>query len=163
MEILVFSDSHNQVLPMLRVLEAHPAAAMVLFCGDGAMDIARVFYEYEGLPIRAVRGNCDGATASELPDEDFFTVAGVSVLLMHGHLYGVKHGLGAALSAGKAKNADIVVFGHTHIPLLRYETVGEKTIALFNPGSIGMRQDGQYHYGVIEIRNGSFLLSHGVV
>ncbi len=163
MEILVFSDSHNQALPMLRVLQSHPQAAMVLFCGDGAMDIARVSYEYEGLPIRAVRGNCDGFAASDLPDEDFFTVAGVSFLLTHGHLYDVKHSLGRALSAAKAKNADVFVFGHTHVPLAQYETVGDRTVALFNPGSIGMRQDGVYHYGVIEIRNGSFLLSHGVI
>ena len=163
MEILVFSDSHNRPLPMLQAIEGHKNAAMLLFCGDGIMDFTRISYEYPRLPVRAVRGNCDFGSLDGFPEEDFFTVGGVSILLTHGHLYGVKHSLGALLSAAKRQTADIAVFGHTHIPTERYESVGDRTVALFNPGSIGMKADGRYHYGVIEIRNGSFLLSHGEI
>ena len=163
MEILVFSDSHLSPLPMMRVLHAHKDTAMILFCGDGVSDISRVSYEFQGLPVRAVRGNCDFNAENAFPDEDVFTVGGVRIFLTHGHLYDVKHSLGRLLLAAKAKEASIAVFGHTHIPTERYETVGDKTIALFNPGSIGMKADGKYHYGVIEIRNGSFLLSHGTI
>ena len=163
MEILVFSDSHRNLSPMLRVMQSHKDVAMVLFCGDGIGDAISLSMEFPLIPLRAVRGNCDFTASLEYPEEDFFEVAGVSVLLTHGHLYGVKHSTTRALERAKQLGADIVVFGHTHNALEAYEAVSEKRIALFNPGSIGIKKDGALHYGIIEIKNGAFLLSHGTV
>ena len=94
----------------------------------------RVYYDGAWWNVDITTDNSRTANGKELygfhklegafvPDEDFFTVAGVSVLLMHGHLYGVKHGLGAALSAGKAKNADIVVSGNGKLGIFEKDGV----------------------------------------
>ena len=52
-------------------------------------------------------------------------------MVTHGHLYSAKYGLEKLSYAGEEKNADIVFFGHTHIPT--DETMGN--VRLINPGS----------------------------
>ena len=46
MKILVFSDSHGKADTMCRVIEAHPAATHILFCGDGLRDVAFLEEQY---------------------------------------------------------------------------------------------------------------------
>jgi predicted phosphodiesterase len=62
--------------------------------------------------------------------------------------------------------ADILVYGHTHVPV-EYRlppaeggTEERKPLILFNPGSIGDR-DGSF--GTITVRNGVILCGHGNV
>ena len=57
------------------------------------------------------------------------------------------------------KNADIVLFGHTHTPELKYVSEYEKPFYLFNPGSIG---SGKGSYGILTLTEGQEpLFSHG--
>ena len=51
------------------------------------------------------------------------------ILLTHGHRYRVKYGYDRLLSRAKEISADIVVFGHTHVP----ENTYIDNILLFNP------------------------------
>jgi putative phosphoesterase len=77
----------------------------------------------------AVRGNADPLDLIEvLPDRVWIDAGSRSVLLLHGH-----HGKTALKAARAAASTDIdlIVFGHSHKPLIDREG---RTI-LFNPGS----------------------------
>ena len=145
MKILVFSDSHGNTPPMLdAVLKENPQ--LILHLGDHSRDSIKLLEAYPRIPLRAVRGNCDGMAAE--PDSDEFVIHDKRIFMMHGHLYGVKLGLGSALNTAMLHRADILLFGHTHMP---YKETVEGLLAV-NPGSIGM---GQKTYAVLEIEDGA--------
>jgi putative phosphoesterase len=140
MRILVCSDSHGRRDRLVLALEQQPGAGILAFLGDGAADAA-FFAREPGRAAYLVRGNCDGA-ACGLPLWEAFTVLGKNVLCTHGHAAGVKFGLEGLLRAGRERGADLVLFGHTHEPLVYYEG----GVTLFNPGSI---HDGNYGFADI--------------
>ena len=143
MKILVFSDSHRSVAGMHSAILEH-APDQVIHLGDLAGDAEELRYAYPRLPVCIVPGNCDGWT--NLPLKRQITLEGKQVLLSHGHLWGVKSGYDAAVSDARACGADILLFGHTHIPLCRQLEDG---LWMLNPGS------SRNSYGLILIdRNG---------
>jgi putative phosphoesterase len=145
MKILVMSDSHKNTLAVLQaVSQAGPD--LVLHLGDHDTDCKIIRQNMPQIPIRAVRGNCD-MRSNEL-DVDEFVAEGKRILMTHGHLYGVKATNAALLDEAVARQADIVLYGHTHRPFyMEYEGM-----YIINPGSIGM---GQNTYSVITIDHGA--------
>jgi putative phosphoesterase len=96
-------------------------------------------------PTIAVRGNADPVDLIErLPDRVWIEAGSRTVLLMHGH-----HGKTAlkAARAAAAPNVDLIVFGHSHRPLIEREG----STILFNPGSPTERRWNP-HFGVGLIR-----------
>jgi len=140
MRILACSDSHGRRDRLVLALEQQPGAGILVFLGDGAADAA-FFAREPGRQAFLVRGNCDGASCG-LPLWEEFTVLGKRVFCTHGHFAGVKSGLGELQRAGRERGADLVLFGHTHEPLVLYED----GLTLFNPGSI---HDGNYGFADI--------------
>ena len=71
------------------------------------------------------------------------------VMLTHGHYYNVSFGPQMLAEVAKEKGADVVLYGHTHVPLLREEG----GITIMNPGSISYprQSDRRPSYGVIEV------------
>ena len=171
MKIIVLSDTHGRGYLIDEVLARHKSYDALLFLGDGLRDFAGREGELSG--FASVRGNCDGISffAGNLsaPTERMLILDGVKILMTHGHEHFVKSGTERLLSYGIKKDADIVLYGHTHIADERYypegsEACGEiskKPTYLFNPGSLGSPRDNKATFGVIEIRNGQILLSHG--
>lgn len=165
MRIVVISDTHGRREAVREVIERQGAYDALLFLGDGLRDID------EGTAgLVAVRGNCDGFFGADAPVEQLLTLDGVRIFMTHGHVYSVKSGTERLLSHAHALGADIAIFGHTHVPLERYVPAGtvlpdgmltERATYLFNPGSLGAPRDGKPSFGVIEIRGGKSLLSHG--
>ena len=126
MRFLVCSDSHGRVSSLIDMLErAHtrrfPADA-VFFLGDGLRDLA--YLSDAGLPIFRVAGNCD-LFRTDAPDEELLTFDGYRILLTHGDRYSVKSGEERLIAAAAGKNADIVLYGHTHVPSEHYYRAGE--------------------------------------
>ena len=70
------------------------------------------------------------------------------VLIAHGHTLGVKTGLLRAQYRALEMNADILLFGHTHVPLVD----AASRPMMMNPGSIGGPR--RPTYGVLEFRDG---------
>lgn len=91
-------------------------------------------------------GNCD--VYSSLPSEETFACGGKTVFILHGHTRGVKHGTEELLRAAKEKCADIVLYGHTHIPKSEYID----NMYVMCPGSI---RDGSY--GIVDITDNGIL------
>lgn len=162
MKLLILSDTHGRVDRLAKVLKLHADADAILFLGDGLSDIAR-----SGIDIGklfCVRGNCDGFSVGSgiySPNELSLCFDGFNILMMHGHLHGVKSGIDRAVYYAEEKGADILLFGHTHIPCESYLPDTAKPMYLFNPGSLGAGQGGTSSYGLIQIKSGNILLSHG--
>lgn len=142
----------------------------VVFLGDGLRDLS--YCEFGDVPVLAVCGNCDTFTffgKGNADDEIVMTLGGKKIMMVHGDRYAVKNGYGRIAAAADEKGADIVLFGHTHIPFEKYLPEGEseygivlkKPLYLFNPGSVG-GYDGSF--GSVCIKDsGEVILSHGKV
>ena len=89
-----------------------------------------------------VRGNCDWG--STLPSVGEITLEGRKIFYTHGHLHNVKYGLYQIVCAARERKADILLFGHTHVPLTDYED----GLYLLNPGSL---HGSQGTYGILDI------------
>ena len=136
MRIVVMSDSHGRTGRLAQVFREQAEANWYLFLGDGERDWDEVTAQFPDRKTLAVAGNCD--FCSQLPPcrEEIF--GGKRVFFTHGHLYKVKYDLYTLSCAARERGADIVLFGHTHVPLDTYDD----GLTLVNPGSIGY--DGSY-------------------
>jgi predicted phosphodiesterase len=61
-----------------------------------------------------------------------YAIGGVQMFMTHGHKHWVKSGTDLLLSAARNKNAQVALYGHTHVPDCRREEDG---LWVLNPGS----------------------------
>jgi hypothetical protein len=147
MKLIVFSDSHQEREAM-RAAVAREKPDMIIHLGDHADDALAVGEAFPGIPLHAVRGNCD--YNREIGDAETLTVEGRKLFMTHGHLYGVKNGLSRITDMGKSANADLVMFGHTHFAYI----AKSGGMTLFNPGTVrGNGRDGTGTYGTVVVKN----------
>ena len=145
MKILVMSDSHGNKDALLKVTLLE-SPELILHLGDHDRDCKIVEWEFPEIPLRSVRGNCDRSSSGL--DIDEFTLGGKRFFMTHGHMYGVKTGYSSIVNSAACRGADVLLFGHTHVP---YYSVWENLI-IINPGSIGM---GGKTYAVLEFKDGN--------
>ena len=110
MKIYIVSDTHHSVLPesLFRLFEK---ADMVIHLGDGRRD-AEDLSALLDCPVVSVRGNCD----YDGKDIQLVQAEGHMLFCTHGHLYDVGGGHALLARAAEEAGADIVLYGHTHIP-----------------------------------------------
>ncbi len=158
MKIIALSDSHGSTFNIKALLKMHPDADLYVHCGDGCEDFIRLCNEKK-LPCLAVRGNCD--VYSKTPLEESIVIGDKTLVVTHGHLYSVKSTTQRLMEEGSKRQADIILFGHTHEPLSLYidEEGFEKPFYLINPGSIAQPRSGNPTYALIEIRENGVLAS----
>lgn len=146
MKILVISDTHGKSENLDYVLEKVKPIDALIHCGDveGREDYIEAMAE---CPVYIVSGNND--FFSELPREIEETIGNQKVMVTHGHTYGVSMDLGMLAQEGRAREVDIVAFGHTHKPVVKYRD----GVTLINPGSLSYpRQEGRRPtYMIMEI------------
>ncbi len=148
MKILVFSDTHGSVETMYAVVQSQKPDA-VIHLGDCLRDATALRRLCPGLAIECVPGNCDGWTNH--PDTIVKTYAGVKIFMTHGHRYGVKSSLLRACYAAREEQAQVLLYGHTHIPYCEQQ----EDLWILNPGPCQDR--GWAGYGVVEVENGTAL------
>ncbi len=160
MQVLVLSDTHvrasgGPTLPP-RVLELAAAADAVLHAGD--VVAPALLERLAGLaPVHAVLGNNDHELAGALPERLEVELGGVRVAMVHD----------SGSSTGRAMrlqrwfpDADVVVFGHSHLP---HDGLGAGRQRLFNPGSPTQRRMAPQHtVGLLEL-DGGRVRSHRIV
>lgn len=134
MKIGIMSDSHGDRRAVERAVELAGKVDLWLHAGDVTPDAAYLAL-ISAVNVAFVAGNNDwpdGKTADEMIVE----AAGHRIFLTHGHIYGVYSTLEMLVKAAKEKDADIAVYGHTHIA---QEAAGE--VYILNPGSLARPRD----------------------
>ena len=167
MKILCFSDSHGDDRCIRFALLRHPDAELIIHLGDGLSEVEKFVFSDSRRKWLCVRGNCDPSISSlpELPKKtDSINIMGHRIVYTHGDLYGVKYSFGGIMGLAAEKEADLVLFGHTHIPCEKYvELPSGKSAYLFNPGSAGGDYFAGSSFGVITVTDSGILLSHGTL
>lgn len=130
MKIAVFSDTHRSIDGAIAAVRQYKPD-LILHLGDHFRDALNIHMEFPYIPMEAVPGNCD-----YVPEEDIVKIIapmGVKIMMTHGHTYQVKYETMPLLNAAYYQGADIVLFGHTHMPM--YDLV--QGLHVVNPGSAG--------------------------
>lgn len=157
MKVLIVSDTHRQNDNYFRVLEKVGKVDMVIHCGD-AEGSEYTLQQAAECPLHIVAGNND--FFSDLPRELDLEIEGKKVLVTHGHYYYVSNGIERLQEEGLSGGYDIVMYGHTHKPLIKHG----KGITILNPGSLSYpRQEGRRpSYMILEVDSkGEFLYNLG--
>ena len=175
-DILIVSDTHgragrlNELIEYRQKLIKNGEPLTLIHLGDGLSDLFSSV-QYDNIISYAVRGNCDfGFTdrmspyGEEMPIYRLIHIDKYKVFITHGHAFSVKGGYDEICREASNQDADFVLFGHTHMPMLEYIKKGsirgvEKDLVLFNPGSLGEMFDGTF--GNLSISENGFLFSHG--
>ena len=154
MRIAVISDTHlprgARRLPEA-CIERIAAADLLLHAGDfSTLEVLREL-EAIGPPVMGVQGNVDSAELRRLlPKERVVEAEGASIAMVHDA--GPSAGRIARMRARFGDRADVVVFGHSHMPLHEQADDG---FQILNPGSPTERRRAPVHtMGVIESRGG---------
>ncbi len=147
MRLGIIADTHGLLRP--EVFDAFAEVDHILHAGDvGPSDLLT---ELEVLaPVTAVYGNTDGANLRRvLPQVAQLELDGFDIVVTHGDQLGspTPEGLNAAFP-----QAQIIVFGHTHRPLL---TIVDVVVTVMNPGGAGHRRFGLLpSVGILELEPG---------
>lgn len=146
MKVLIVSDTHRHHENLNEALQREGKIDLMIHLGDAEGyedDIA----DMAGCPLEIIAGNND--FFSRLNNEKEIQIGKYKILITHGHYYYVTAGVANIKKEAAGRGMDIVMFGHTHRPLLEEE----KGIIALNPGSISYpRQDGrQASYAIMEL------------
>jgi putative phosphoesterase len=119
----LIADTHGLLRP--QALVALEGCEAILHAGDvGDLEVLEALAQLA--PVTAVRGNCDDLP--QLPWSVTLSLLGHRLVLHHGHL---------PLSL-ELNEEDIVISGHTHVPLIQPSASGLPL--RINPGSAGPRR-----------------------
>lgn len=145
MKVLIVSDTHKSNSNYFKVLELHHPD-MVIHCGDSEGS-EYALTEAADCPVVLVAGNND--FFCELPREQELNIGNYKVWVTHGHSYYVSMGSEFLKQEAAARGADIVLYGHTHRPVIDMEDC----VIAVNPGSLSYpRQAGKRpSYAIMEI------------
>lgn len=141
------ADGSGRVLDD-RVLSAVRSADVVLHAGDViGSDLLEQLGELA--PLYAVLGNNDRTLVGHLPERLETDLDGVRVAMVHDA--GARAGRPARLTRW-FPTADVVVFGHSHLP---EDLVSDAGTRIFNPGSPTQRRRAPTRtFGVLETDGG---------
>jgi uncharacterized protein len=158
--VVVLADTHIRRGGPRRLPDAAYSALedadLVLHAGD--VVCRDVLDELSGFaPTLAVLGNNDGELVGLLPEQRIVTVEGLRIGMIHDS--GPRAGRERRLRR-RFPDADVVVFGHSHIPI---DAPGLDGQWLHNPGSPTERRRQPVHtIGRLEIDDGR-LVGHAIV
>ena len=132
MRLGVIADTHGLLRP--EVFHAFAEVDHILHAGDiGSLELLA---ELKALaPVTAVHGNTDGSELrNRVPRVARVELDGFDIIVTHGDQFGspTPEKLNAAFP-----EAQILVYGHTHRPLL---TIVDVVVTVMNPGSAGPRR-----------------------
>ncbi|WP_341202224.1 metallophosphoesterase family protein [Planomicrobium okeanokoites] len=149
-KVLILSDTHiparAKQLPKI-LLDACAEADLILHAGD--WQNLDVFFELSAYTETiGVAGNVDPwEIVDRFGKKKIVTVENLKIGIVHGDGTG-KTTEQRAVEAFAEDKVDLIVFGHSHIPLMK-EING---VTLFNPGSpTDKRRQPQYSFGLLEV------------
>lgn len=137
MKVLIVSDTHGREQQLFNTLQRVSPIDLLIHLGDfeGGEDYIR---DIAPCPTEMVSGNNDFFNG--LPKEKMILLGKYYIMLTHGHRYGVNSGTCTVKEAARRNQADIVMFGHTHVPMIDLSD----GVWAINPGSLALpRQHGR--------------------
>ncbi|MGL5711804.1 MAG: metallophosphoesterase family protein [Paraclostridium sp.] len=148
MKIGVVSDTHRMNRFIDKTIPYLKECDLIIHAGDNVID-SKYIHKMTNVGVMAVRGNCD---FENIESELLFDVEEKNIFVCHGDIYGVKYGMHELEKKAREKQADIVVFGHTHTPYIK-----EKDGILYiNPGSTSLPRGVDYRsFMVVNILEGN--------
>ena len=147
MRLGVISDTHGLLRP--DVFHVFEEVDHILHAGD--VGKPEILIDLEAIaPVTAVYGNADPPEIrARLPQVATAELDGFEVVVTHGDQFG--HPTPEKLHAAFPR-AEIIVYGHTHKPLLE---LVDKTVTVMNPGGAGRpRFDLKPSVGIMELEPG---------
>ena len=123
---------------------------MIIHCGD--VNDPKVLEILNNIaPTKAVKGNTDRIN---LPPELILKVSSYKIFIFHSDEVYPRGDMEQLYEWAKAKSADIVIFGHTHLPLFTYY----KGVYFINPGTATGVRSGEHasavkSVAILEIKN----------
>ncbi len=150
--VVVVADTHIRRTGTRRLPDAAYAhlerADIILHAGD--ILVGEVLDELGGFaPVHAVLGNNDAELLGVLPETRSLEIDGVRIAMVHDS--GPAKGRAGRMRR-RFPDADVVVFGHSHIP---WDDAGVEGQLLFNPGSPTERRSQPNHtLGTLDVDGG---------
>jgi putative phosphoesterase len=147
MRIGVISDTHGLLRP--EVFDVFARVDRILHAGDVGPE--SLLEELGAIaPVTAVYGNTDGwALRSRLPQVATIELDGFTIVVTHGDQLGAPTPERLQI---EFPDAEIIVFGHTHRPVL---TLVDTVVTVMNPGGAGRRRfDLPASVGILELEPG---------
>ncbi len=147
MRLGVIADTHGLLRP--EVFDVFKEVDHILHGGD--VGKPEILTELEALaPLTAVYGNVDGPDVrARLPQVATLELDGFEIVVTHGDQFGSP--TPAQLRAAFPR-AEIIVYGHTHRPLLE---LVDRTVTVINPGGAGPGRFGlPPSVGILELEPG---------
>ena len=147
MRLGVISDTHGVLRP--QVFEIFKEVDHILHGGD--VGRSELLIELGAVaPVTAVYGNTDGFDLrSQLPQVAEIELDGFIIIVTHGDQFGSPN---PAKLHEAFPHAEIIVFGHSHRPVLE---LVDKTVTVMNPGGAGAPRFGiPPSVGILELEAG---------
>ncbi|MDF2700512.1 MAG: YfcE family phosphodiesterase [Haloplasmataceae bacterium] len=125
-KVVVVSDNHGRVGELEAIYQKYKdETKFFLHCGDSELESNHPIFDI----YKSVGGNTDDFSFKE---ELFLNIENNKILVLHGHYHSVRFDLNTLFNYASNAGADIVCFGHTHVPVVeKFEN-----IIFINPGSI---------------------------
>ncbi|SFB22240.1 hypothetical protein SAMN04488072_11072 [Lentibacillus halodurans] len=150
MKIVVTGDTHLKKAGKLpaRLTTELESADFIIHAGDWKSIDAYTELSRYG-EVAGVHGNVDDDDIKEqLPSKEILTLNGFKIGVVHGH-GDKKTTEKRAIEVFDSDDVDVIIFGHSHIPMIRYF----KKQLLLNPGSpTDKRTLPYYSFAILEMR-----------
>lgn len=140
-KIVIMSDNHGDMYTLTDIKVLEDDVDYYIHCGDSE------FYSLQGLDgFVAVKGNNDWNL--DLPETARLDIEGRHLLITHGQYFGYFDREKKMIQFLKKYNGDVLISGHTHMPLAKEEN----GLWLINPGSTSWPRGGSKRsYAVVTI------------
>ena len=151
MKVLIISDTHGVASNLDKVLRKEGMPDFLIHAGDTGNREDDIISRIT-CPYKMIYGNND-YREGVLKDRELFELEGHMIYLTHGHREGAYYGIEGLVGNAASLGADIVVYGHTHVP--NVEKDEELGVYAVNPGSLTYpRQQGfKDSYIIMEIND----------
>ena len=132
MRLGIIADTHGLLRP--EVFDVFREVDLILHAGD--IGPVELLTELEAIaPVKAVFGNCDDFDVrGRVPKTVATRIEGLDFVITHGDELGSPT---PALLYQAHPEAEVIIYGHTHRPLL---TVLDSVVTVMNPGGAGQRR-----------------------
>lgn len=145
MRVGIVADTHGNRQAMIEALDKMAPLDRVVHLGDFTDDLLEIKHKIAA-PYHLIAGNNDYYHGER---ESVFDWEGVAVFAAHGDRYDVDAGLDRILKRAAEFNAKLVLFGHTHRPIITQEG----GVWVVNPGTLWLSEKVK-STAVVEINRG---------